>query len=125
MSERIELNTPPKKLSLDDSNFFNARLKDYKKEVSKYRISEDGDAESDGERDLEYEESEMNRSQASGLSLDEMSETDKLRHQMFKVNRRIAKLEMTNLELSKKTNWSIFISSAAVSCAVLFYIANR
>ena len=33
--DSIMLRTPPKKLSLDDSNYFNERLKDYKNEFQK------------------------------------------------------------------------------------------
>merc|ERR1711962_850088 len=98
MSDPIKLDAPPKTLSLDDSNFFNNRLEDYNKGYGKYKIPEENDQ-------TELEE-DLNASDISNLSLDKMSETDKLRTQMFKVNRRLAKLENENGQLRRNNKFA-------------------
>ena len=109
--DSIMLRTPPKKLSLDDSNYFNERLKDYKNEFKQNNLP-DFEEEIDsrvtsGETllslflnlivtyyssinhlDLDTTIFEADYEKEANLSLDEMSETDKLRNQMFKVNRK-------------------------------------
>jgi len=61
--------------------------------------------------------------QNQSLGFDEMNEVEKLRHQMFKVNRRITKLERINLDLEKSNKYSMYISAAAftVSLYVLLF----
>jgi hypothetical protein len=57
------------------------------------------------------------------VDLDEMNEVEKLRHQMFKVNRRITKLERINSDLENTNKYSFYISVAALTfslCSLLF-----
>lgn len=53
---------------------------------------------------------------------DDMSEVEKLRNQMFKVNRRITKLERTNLDLDQSSRYALYISVAAVTFSLCTFI---
>jgi len=118
MTGVIKLSTPPNKLSLDDSNFFQRRLKDYKSELENIQS-----ANEDEDIVPKSDQSEADLDQGiCNLSLDEMTETDKLRHQMFKVNRRLAKLELTQAQLNRRNNGSILVAVLALGASIGLYI---
>jgi len=120
--DSIMLRTPPKKLSLDDSNYFNERLKDYKNEFKQNNLPDfEEEIDSRVTSDLDTTVFEADYEKEANLSLDEMSETDKLRNQMFKVNRRLAKLEIENDRIKRKANLGIFCAvGAIIMSAVVF-----
>ena len=56
---------------------------------------------------------------------DQMSEVEKLRHQMFKVNRRITKLERLNSSLIEQKQIATYIAIAALSLSVFTLLVRR
>ena len=56
---------------------------------------------------------------------DQMSEVEKLRHQMFKVNRRITKLERLNSTLIEQKQIATYIAIAALSISVFALLIRR
>lgn len=119
--EKIQLQTPPDTLKLDDSLYWvdNRREKemdydDYADGISIVSPAEEVPTEiNTTQYDLEMEK----------VDLDEMNEVEKLRHQMFKVNRRITKLERINSDLENTNKYSFYISVAALTfslCSLLF-----
>merc|ERR1712227_682276 len=131
--DSIMLRTPPKKLSLDDSNYFNERLKDYKNEFKQNNLPDfEEEIDSRVTSDLDTTVFEADYEKEANLSLDEMSETDKLRNQMFKVceygeilKRRLAKLEIENDRNKRNVNLCIFCAVGAIIMSAVVFVRSH
>ncbi|CAG5085339.1 Oidioi.mRNA.OKI2018_I69.PAR.g10869.t2.cds [Oikopleura dioica] len=134
--EKIILRTPPTTLKLDDSSCWNLRnskgpgdpapsarqLVDKSMLQLKENLPMEGGIEpaSDGDVFLSENSQVMDSS-----FFDQMSEVEKLRHQMFKVNRRITKLERLNSSLIEQKQIATYIAIAALSLSVFTLLVRR
>ncbi|CBY15611.1 unnamed protein product [Oikopleura dioica] len=134
--EKIILRTPPTTLKLDDSDCWNTtrntkgdpapsarQFVDKSIPQMKENLPVVGGAiehASDGDVFLSESSQVMDSS-----FFDQMSEVEKLRHQMFKVNRRITKLERLNSTLTEQKQIATYIAIAALSISVFTLLIRR
>ncbi|CBY36027.1 unnamed protein product [Oikopleura dioica] len=134
--EKIILRTPPTTLKLDDSDCWNTTRNTKGDPAPSARQFVDksipqmkenfpvvgGAIEHASDGDVFLSES----SQVMDSSFfDQMSEVEKLRHQMFKVNRRITKLERLNSTLTEQKQIATYIAIAALSISVFTLLIRR